>query len=182
MAVTPDAGATMTVIPWSLVKKLKLDLNAEDNDYNLITASGDRMTVLGTVVVYLHPTGSNTRPVYGIVTDDLGDHKVLLSYSDMRDWGMLSSDFPKVQPMKAKVNKVTTPRKNIRVPVANRHSPTKAPRKCSQAQPEQQQAKTKSITKEERDSIIECNDRVEDQKEAEKLRCYLNRDFPDVLK
>ena len=122
----------MTVIPWSLVKKLKLDLNAEDNDYNLITTSGDRMTVLGTVVVYLHPTGSNTRPVYGIFTDDLGDAEILLLYSDMRDWGMLSSDFPKVQPMKAKVNKETMPRKNIRVPVAKRHSPSQSSKRLKQ--------------------------------------------------
>ena len=47
------------------------------------------------------PTGSDTRPVYGIVTDDLGDAEILLSYMDMKDWGMLSKDFPKVQPIKA---------------------------------------------------------------------------------
>ena len=60
MAVTPDTGATMTVIPWSLVRKLKLDLNTEDDKYNLVTASGDSMTVLGTTVVYLHPDGADT--------------------------------------------------------------------------------------------------------------------------
>ena len=51
VGVTPDTGATMTAGPWSLVKKLNLNLNIDDNDYNLITASGDRMTVLGTVVI-----------------------------------------------------------------------------------------------------------------------------------
>ena len=61
--MTPDTGATMTVVPWSLVRKLGLDLNMNINDYDLVTASGDRMTVLGTVVIYLHPTGSDTRPV-----------------------------------------------------------------------------------------------------------------------
>ena len=30
MAVAPDTGATMTVIPWSLVRKLKLNLNMQD--------------------------------------------------------------------------------------------------------------------------------------------------------
>ena len=42
----------------------------------------------------------------GIVTDDLGDTEILLSYSDMKDWGMLAEDFPKVKPMKVK--KVST--------------------------------------------------------------------------
>ena len=84
--------------------------------------------------------------------------------------------------MKTRVNKVTTPKKNIRVPVARKHISLKVPRKYSQPQPEQQMAKTNDITKEEQDSIIEWNDRVEDQHEAEKLRLYLNREFPDVLK
>ena len=65
----------MTVIPWLLVKRFNLDLNTEDNEYNLVTASGDNMTVLGTTVVYLHPEESNTCPVYGIVTDDLGSQR-----------------------------------------------------------------------------------------------------------
>ena len=69
------------------------------------------MTVLGTEVVYLHPTGSDTIPVYGIVTNDHGDAEILLLFSDMKDWGLLSQDFPKVQPIKNKVKKVSTPRK-----------------------------------------------------------------------
>ena len=40
-----------------------------------VTASGDRMTVLGTVIVYLHPTGADTRQVYGIVTHDLRERR-----------------------------------------------------------------------------------------------------------
>ena len=87
VTVTPDTGATMTMIPWSLGKRLKLDFNTEDNNYTLVTASGDSMTVLGTTVAYLHPDKSDTRPVYGIITDDLGESEILLSYSDMRDWG-----------------------------------------------------------------------------------------------
>ena len=77
------------------------------------------MTVLGTTVVYLHPDKSDTHTVYGIVTDDLGEAEILLSYSDMEDWGLLLSDFPKVRPMKAEAKKIaTTPRKNVRLPVA----------------------------------------------------------------
>ena len=109
----------MTVIPWSLVKRLKLELNIKDKNYTLITASGDSMTVLGTIVVCLHPDKSDTRPIYGIITDDLGEAEILLSYSDMKDWGLLSSDFPKVRPMKAEAKKIaTTPRKNVTLPVS----------------------------------------------------------------
>ena len=63
VVVTPDTSATMTVIPWSLVRKIRLDLNMDDDDNDLVNASGDKMTLLGTVVIYLHPTGSYTAPV-----------------------------------------------------------------------------------------------------------------------
>ena len=39
-----------------------------------------------------------------------------------------------------------------------------------------------SVSEKEAESIKECNEKVEDQKEAEKLRMYLNKEFPDVLK
>ena len=66
VVVIPDTGATVTVVPWSPVRKLKLDLNVEDNDYNLISVSGDKMTVLGTVVIYLHPKGADTGLYVGL--------------------------------------------------------------------------------------------------------------------
>ena len=75
-------------------------MNTEDDKYNLVVASGDSMTVLGTTVVYLHPDGADTRPVYGIVTDDIGKSEILLSYTDIMDWGLLSEDFPMVKPVK----------------------------------------------------------------------------------
>ena len=127
--MTPDTGATMTVVPWSLVQSLNLDLNANDENYDLQTASGDRMTVLGTVIIYLEPEGADTRPVLGIVTDDLGDQEVLLCYADMQEWGLLCKDFPRVPKTKEKVKKTTTPRKNIKLPLGKRTSPVKSPRK-----------------------------------------------------
>ena len=54
--VTPDTGATMTVVLWSLVQSLNLDLNIDDDIYDLLTASGDRMTVLGTCLLYTSPS------------------------------------------------------------------------------------------------------------------------------
>ena len=58
--------------------------------------------------------------MYGIVTDDLGDAKILLSYADMKDWGMLAEDFPKIKPMKAK--KMSTPKK-VSILAVKRNNP-----------------------------------------------------------
>ena len=173
VVVTPDTGATMTIIPWALVHKLGIEINVEDNNYDLVTASGDNMTVLGTVVIYLHPEGADTRPVYGIVTDDLGDAEILLSYADMKDWGMLAEDFPKIKPMKAK--KMSTPKK-VSILAVKRNNPVKSPRKSRQHVAEHQ------LSSKEAESIQECNQKEEDQKEAEKLSKYLHDKFPDVLK
>ena len=76
--------------------------------------------------------------------------------------------------MEAVVRKVTTPRKNIRLPVSKKTSPVKAPKG--------QKTHREDISKAEKDSILECNDRVEDQKEAIRLRAYLNTKFPDIMK
>ena len=70
--------------------------------------------------------------MYGIVTDDLGDVDILLLFSDMKDWGLLSQYFPKVKPMKA--NKVSTPRKKVSIPAARKHTPVKSPKKRSSQQ------------------------------------------------
>ena len=67
--VIPDTGATIKLIPWSLVQRLNLHLETGDNNYELETASGDKMSVLGTAIIYLEPEDSDTRPVQGIVTD-----------------------------------------------------------------------------------------------------------------
>ena len=65
--VMPHPWAAVSVLPWLPVRKLKLVLNAEDNDYNLRTASGDKMKVLGTVVIYLHSKVADRSSVYEIV-------------------------------------------------------------------------------------------------------------------
>ena len=89
----------------------------------------------------------------------------------------MSSDFPKVKPMKAEARKVaTTPRKNVKLPISKRLSLAKAPRK-----PIQPQTRKEGLSQAEMDSILECNNKIEDQKEAEKLRAYLNAEFPDVM-
>ena len=168
--VTPDTGATMTVIPWTMVERLKLDLNTKDNNYDLLTASGDRMTVLSTVILYLEPEGAGTRPVLGIVTDDLGDEEILLCYSDMRDWGLLCEDFPRVPKTTKKVKKVSTPRKNIKLPVAKKTSPVKAPRKKTVPDPRRGVSVVQSPGSSPRveEPQISPSMNKEDQKEAEK--------------
>ena len=52
------------------------------------------MAVLGTTIVCLEPEESNTREVYCIVRDELGEDEIRLSYSDMKDWGLLTKNFP----------------------------------------------------------------------------------------
>merc|ERR1712121_276542 len=164
--VTPDTGRTTTLIPWSLVKKLNLDLEADDNNYDLETASGEKMTVLGTSIIYLEPEGSDTRPVMGIVTDDLGDQEILLSFSDMRDWGMLAKDFPKVPRMSEKAKKVVTPRKSVKLPVGKKASPVKSPKRKLGARAETAGKHTEQS----------------DEREAEKLKKYLMTEFEDVFR
>ena len=68
------------VIPLEMVERLGIMINEEDADYDLLNASGKPMEVLGTVVVCLEPEGTDAREVLGIVTRDLGDDEILLSF------------------------------------------------------------------------------------------------------
>ena len=85
-------------------------------------------------------------------------------------------------PARTRVKRVTTPKKSTKAPVARKYSPTLAPRVTTHRKGDQGKEGRQSITKAERNSIIECNNRVEDQQQAEMLRSYLNKEFPDVLK
>ena len=68
------------------------------------------------------------------------------------------------------------------IPVARKQAPVKSPKKSSSQQARSQDAEKNSIKEKKAESIKECNEKMEDQKEAEKLRLYLNKEFPDVLK
>ena len=49
----------------------------------------------------------------------MGDDKILLSFSDMLDWGRLSKNFPMVPRKSEKVRKVSIPKKKTKkTPVA----------------------------------------------------------------
>ena len=87
---------------------------------------------------------------------------------------MLAEDFPKIKPMKAK--KVSTPKK-VSIPAVKRNDPVKSPRKKSRQHVAEHRLSSKEV-----ESIQECNQKEEDQKEAEKLSRYLHEEFPDVLK
>ena len=102
------------VIPLEMVERLGIMINEEDADYDLLNASGDPMDVLGTVVVCLEPEVEDTREVLGIVTRDLGDDEILLSFSDMLDWGLLSDEFPNVKQKIMKTKKVNTPKTKMK--------------------------------------------------------------------
>ena len=84
--VVPDTGATMTLIPWSMVKQLDLAMDEEDNQYNLYTANGEPMTLLGSVILCIETENSNRRELYALVTRQLGKEEILL--------GSVSGTFP----------------------------------------------------------------------------------------
>ena len=110
VCVLPNTGATMSLIPLNMVRRLNLKVNESDTNYTLINASGEYMNVLGTT------EESNTTEVYCIIRDELGEDEILLSYSDMKDWGLLSKDFPKVPKVNtpAAVKKVSVLVKKIK--------------------------------------------------------------------
>ena len=113
------------------------------------------MSDLGTAIIYLEPEGSDTRPVQGIVTDDLGEQEILLSYSDIDDWGMLNANFHKIPKTTERVKKVVTPRKNVKLPVPKRASPVKSPKKKSspRANTEDKPGKTEKTDEEEAEDL-----------------------------
>ena len=90
----------MSLIPVSMVTQLGLKLDRSDNNFNRTNASGEAMAVLGSTIVCLVPEHSKTRKVYCIVTDELREEEILLSYRDMLDWKLLSRNFLRVPKMK----------------------------------------------------------------------------------
>ena len=71
---------------------------------------------------------------------------------------------------------MSTP-KRISIPAVRKHTPVRSSRKKSRQHAEEQKLSSKEV-----ESIQECNQKEEDQKEAEKLSRYLHEEFPDVLK
>ena len=61
------------------------------------------MIVLGSVILCIEPENSNTHELYALVMRQLREEKILLSYSDMWDWGMLAEHFPWVPEMKMEI-------------------------------------------------------------------------------
>ena len=84
----------MTAIPFRMVECLDLRINKFNIQYELKNASCNFMEMLGTVVICLEPEGSDTTEVFRIVTDELRDFQILLSYADKMEWGLLNINFP----------------------------------------------------------------------------------------
>ena len=58
--------------------------------------------------------------------------------------------------------------KRVSIPAVRKHTPVKSPKRRSRHQAVDQDGRS-SLTNKEAESIQECNEKVEDQKEAEKL-------------
>ena len=128
--------------------------------------------MLGTIVLYLHPKGSDMRPVFGIMMDNQGEVEILLSYSDMRDWGIIADDFPKVKPMG--MQKVESKKK-----IMTGGSPKKA---LSHPLDQSTGSRRKILDKSREESINQCNERLEDQNKAKKLHNFSQKEFYDIFK
>ena len=83
----------MLLIQLSMFTQMGFKLDISDCNFNLTIASGEAKAVLGFTIVCLEQVHSNTREVYCIITDELGVDEILLSYSDMKDWKLLSKNF-----------------------------------------------------------------------------------------
>ena len=102
---------------------------------------------------------------FAIVSDELGDEDILLSFQDMKDWGLLSKNFPEVPKMKEAVKKISlkTKRKIMRTPKKFRDSKKNTPGMNEEVD--------KPDTQEE-----------EMDKEAKEIVGYLRETFPNVFR
>ena len=97
VALIPDTGATVTVVPMRLVKKHGLRLDTTEKDLiTLHDAQDVAMEVEGTTRLYVIPPGCSVpRLVSGVVSSSLADD-ILLGWRSMQSWGIIGKDFPAV--------------------------------------------------------------------------------------
>ena len=90
----------MSLIPGWMADKHRLEINGERaEDFSLFNASNEEMTVLGTAIVWVVPDNcSKPRRIEGLVTPDMKDADILLSWVEMMKpcWGLLPVNFPAV--------------------------------------------------------------------------------------
>ena len=93
----PDTGASITMMSTKIARKQGIKINKEDNKHKVIDASGERMKIDGSTMLWIRPQGSRTfYQVYTLVSEGLGDD-VLISYNELWRWGSVPRNFPIAQ-------------------------------------------------------------------------------------
>ena len=84
--VLPDSGASMSLIPGWMAEKFKLEVNTSTaEDFSLFNASNEEMKIMGTATIWIIPDNhSKPRMIEGLVTPDMLDADILLSWVEMR--------------------------------------------------------------------------------------------------
>jgi hypothetical protein len=91
-AATPDTGATRTIFSFALIRRHGLRPH-RDSSLRLLNASGGSMRCQGTIKLFATLNGRETL-VDGIVSSDMEEEDVLLSWHDLQKLGIISPEFP----------------------------------------------------------------------------------------
>ena len=90
-----DTGASKSVIGLALVKKYKLKLDTGKTRVSLTNASGHKMSVEGTVTIFLQPEGVPTgKMIKAIMSESVGND-FLIGLPDLKHLQLLPEDFPR---------------------------------------------------------------------------------------
>ena len=90
-----DTGASKSVIGLALVKKYKLKLDTKKTWVSLTNASGHKMSVEGTVTIFLQPEGAPTRKMIKAIVSESVGHDFLIGLPDLKHLQLLPEDFPR---------------------------------------------------------------------------------------
>ena len=100
-----DTGASKSVIGLALVKKYKLKLDTKKTRVSLTNAPGHKMSVQGSVTIFLQPEGAPTRKmIKAIVSESVGQN-FLIGLPDLKHLQLLPEDFPRYRGGKYSISK-----------------------------------------------------------------------------
>ena len=100
-----DTGASKSVIGLALVKKYKLKLDTKKTRVSLTNASGHRMSVEGSVTIFLQPEGAPTRKMIRAIVSESVGHDFLIGLPDLKHLQLLPEDFPRYRGEKYSISK-----------------------------------------------------------------------------
>ena len=100
-----DTGASKSVIGLALVKKYKLKLDTKKTRVSLTNASGHKMSVQGSVTIFLQPEGAPTRKMIKAIVSESVGHDFLIGLPDLKHLQLLPEDFPRYRGDKYSISK-----------------------------------------------------------------------------